>query len=148
MKAIKDFNEFVKEGIVKKQSPDKSRAEFLMKVSENGYSSLNEYLNKIGINENNANDYVKSCYDILMEVLRAKMLLDGYNASGFNAHNAEVSYTRKLKLNEADVQFLDEIRSFRNGTLYYGTILDEEYTRKVIAFTKRIYPKLLELMKF
>jgi len=35
MKAIKRFDEFVKQNIVKKQSKDKSRAEFLIKESEN-----------------------------------------------------------------------------------------------------------------
>lgn len=31
---------------------------------------------------------------------------------------------------------------FRNGILYYGTRLDEEYAKKVVEFTKKIYPKL------
>ena len=86
--------------------------------------------------------FVKSCYDILMEIVRAKMLLDGYNASGFGAHEAEVSYLRILKFNENDVQFADQMRFFRNGMLYYGTILDKEYATKVIEFTKLSYSKM------
>ena len=77
-----------------------------------------------------------------MEIIRAKMLLEGYNASGIGAHEAEVSYMRILGLGEKDVQFADQIRFFRNGMLYYGTILDKEYAEKVIEFTKRIYNKL------
>jgi len=142
MKSIKKFEEFVKGGIVKKQSPDKSRAEFLIKEAKNSYSNLLEKLAKLGLKDNNANDYIKSCYDIIMELLRAKMLLHGYNASGHGAHEAEVSYMRILKFNEKEVQFADQIRFFRNGMIYYGTILDKEYARKVIEFTKKIDTKL------
>lgn len=142
MKAIKNFEEFIKLGIVKKQSPDKSRAEFLLKEAENSYNLLLELIIKIKLENNHANLFVKSCYDILMEVIRAKMLFKGYNASGFGAHESEVSYLRILGYKETDVQFLDQLRFFRNGMLYYGTSLDMEYAKKVIEFTKKNYSKL------
>jgi len=41
-----------------------------------------------------------------MELIRAKMLIDGFNASGHGAHEAEVSYTRKVGFKETEVQFL------------------------------------------
>jgi len=47
-----------------------------------------------------------------------------------------------LGFNENDVQFANQLRFFRNGMIYYGTILDTEYAEKVIEFTKRIYLKL------
>lgn len=72
----------------------------------------------------------------------SKKLLEGYNASGFGAHEAEVSYMRVLSFGENDIQFADQMRFFRNWVLYYGTILDKEYAEKVIEFTKRIYFKL------
>lgn len=142
MIAIKDFSEFLKRMIVKKQSPDKSRAEFLIKEAENGYNLLLKKIEKLGIDEENANDFIKSCYDILMELIRAKMLLEGYNASGSGAHEAEVSYLRILGFNEREAQFANQLRYFRNGMLYYGTILNKEYAEKVIEFTKIHYPKL------
>ncbi len=83
MRGIRNFEEFIKENIVKKQSIDKSRAEFLIKESENSYKNLLEMLQKIKLSDNNANNFLKSCYDILMELIRAKMLLERYNASGF-----------------------------------------------------------------
>lgn len=147
MKPIKKFDEFIKENIVKKQGIDKSRAEFLIKESEKDYLCLLEMIEKLKINDDNANMFIKSCYDILMELIRAIMLLEGYNASGFGAHEAEVSYMRVLGFNEKDVQFADQIRFFRNGMLYYGTILDKEYADKVVEFTKKIYPKLKDIIK-
>lgn len=147
MGAIRHFDYFIREKIVKKQHPDRSRSEFLLKEAENSYLFLQKMINKIGIEDNNANDYVKSCYDILMELIRAKMILRGYNASGQGAHEAEVSYLRILGFRENDVQFADQLRFFRNGMLYYGTILDKEYAEKVIRFTKDIYLKLKEMIK-
>jgi hypothetical protein len=142
MRAIKDFDEFIKSGIVKKQNPDSSRAEFLIKESENSYRFLMEIIDKIEIDDKNANDVIKGCYDIMMELIRAKMLMKGYNASGFGAHEAEVSYMRNLNFDEQDVQFADQIRYFRNGMLYYGTIMDSEYAKKVFDFLNKILGKL------
>ena len=145
MKAIKDFNDFIENGIVKRQSPDKSRAEFLIKQAEHSYLFLQDVINKIRINETNANDIMKSCYDILMELVRAKMILKGYNAAGQGAHEAEVSYLRMLDFNENDVQFADQVRFFRNGMLYYGKFIDKEYAEKALEFFNRIYPLLKEI---
>lgn len=146
MSTIRGFDGFIRNGIVKKQTPDNSRAEFLVKESKQGYSSLLERIQKIEITEINANDYIKSCHDILMEIIRAKMLLDGYNASGFGAHEAEVSYLRVLGFSENDVQFADQLRFFRNGMLYYGTLLDKTYALEVLKFLDQIYPRLIKLL--
>ncbi len=146
MKAVKNFEEFIKENIVKKQSIDKPRAEFLIKESEKDYNSLLEMIEKIELSDDNANLFIKACYDILMELVRAKMLLEGYNASGLGAHESEVAYLRNLGFNETEIQFLDQMRYFRNGMLYYGTILDKEYAEKVIDFLNKIYPRLRRLV--
>lgn len=147
MKGIRKFDEFIKGNIVKKQSIDTSRAEFLIKEAKNSYDNLLEMIKKLKVEDNNANMFVKSCYDLLMELIRAKMLLDGYNASGVGAHEAEVSYMRVLGFDENDVQFADQMRFFRNGITYYGTALDKVYAEKVIEFTKRIYPNLIKRLK-
>ncbi len=145
MKAIRNFDEFIKENVVKKQSIDRPRAEFLIKEAGNSYNCLLEMMEKLELDDDNANMFVKFCYDILAELIRAKMLLGGYNASGLGAHEAEVSYMRVLGFDEKYVQFADQLRYFRNGMLYYGTILDKVYAEKVIEFTKRMYPKLKEM---
>ncbi|MDP3698908.1 MAG: hypothetical protein Q8R47_04935 [Nanoarchaeota archaeon] len=145
MNAVRRFEEFIKEGVVKVQAPDKSRAKFLITESGNSYRLLSELMEKIKVENHSANMFVKSCYDILMELIRARMLLDGYNASGFGAHEAEVAYLRILGYSETEIQFVDRWRYFRNGMLYYGTILDQEYAQIVIKFTKKNYTKLKEM---
>ncbi|MBI2575001.1 hypothetical protein HYV82_03895 [Candidatus Woesearchaeota archaeon] len=147
MSAVRNFDEFVRNRIARKQTPDKSRAGFLIVESETSYSNLLDMAEKLKVQDINANMFVKTCYDILMELIRAKMLLDGYNASGLGAHEAEVSYMRVLGFDERDVQFADQMRFFRNGMLYYGTALDKEYAEKVVEFTKRAYSKLKQMVE-
>ena len=142
MKDTKDFEEFIKKEVVKKQSPNRIRAEFLVKESEKNYSFLLQVLDKFKITDANANTIIKLCYDLLMEIIRAKMLLEGYNASGFEAHKAEIAYLKVLGFEEKDIKFADQMRYYRNGMLYYGTSLDKEYAEKVIEFTKKNYLKL------
>ena len=98
-----NFEDYVKQNIVKKQSPDKSRAKFLTEESVRSYKLLYELIEKIKVSNENANMFVKSCYDILMELIRAKMFIKGYNASGQGAHEAEVAYLRILGFSETEV---------------------------------------------
>lgn len=146
MRPIKSFDEFLKEGVAKKQSPDKSRAKFLVEESTQNYIILLDIVKKMGMTDVDANIFIKLCYDILMEMIRARMLLEGYNATGKGAHEAEVSYLRVIGFGESDVQFIDQLRFFRNGILYYGKIMDKEYGTKVLEFTKKMYPKLKDMI--
>jgi len=139
---MREFNEYLQQGTVKKQSVNKSRANFLIKESEKSYRVLLELIDKIPVTDETATLFIKSCYDLIMELIRAKMLLDGYYASGLGAHEAEVSYLKLLSYREGDVQFLDKMRFFRNGIVYYGNALDKAYAKIVIQFTKRMYLRL------
>ena len=142
MKLPKEFEYYVNEGIIKKIRPDKPRAEFLKKESEVSLEGLKERVEIIGINDKNANSIIKDCYDVIMEMIRAKLLLDGYSSSGSYAHEAEISYLKTLRFLENESYFLNELRYFRNSVTYYGKILDKEYAEKVLKFMKKIYPKI------
>ncbi len=146
MRIVKSFEEFIKEGVVKRISPDKQRAENLFVESERKYLLLQKTIENMSIDDNNANDYVEYCYNIVLFLIRAKMLEQGYTSSGQGAHEAEVAFTRNLGFSGSEVQFLDQLRYFRNGILYYGKRLDQEYAEKIIEFTKRTYNKIKEII--
>jgi len=146
MRSLKFFEEFLKEGIVKKVAIDKERARSLVLGAERKRSSLKEHLEKIGVKMENANDYIEYCYNIIMNLIRAKLLLDGYSSSGNYSHEAEISYLRKLGFEEKELNFINEMRYFRNGILYYGQFLDKEYAEKVINFLNQNYKRLINLI--
>ncbi len=147
MRTLKLFSEYVQESIVKRIKVNKERAKSLLVESERKMASLKERLEKIGIRDENANDYVEYCYDLMMNVVRAKLYLEGYCAIGQGAHEAEVSYLRMLGFTEKEIQFADQLRYFRNGILYYGTSLDAEYAEKVLEFVNDVCPRLKQLVK-
>ena len=137
-----DFEYYIKKGIVKKKAPNISRAEFLMDESSKSLIGLNERLKKIGINRFNANSIIKDCHDIIIENLRARMLIKGFEASGNNAHEAEVAYMKKLSFSEFEISMVNSIRKARNGINYYGEIFDVDYAHKVVKLMKEILDKL------
>ena len=139
---IRDFEEYLREGVVTQRHPDTSRAVSLGKESEQSESMMQRIVEAFGINDENANTIIKMAYDAIMSRIRAKMLAQGYVAAGTGAHMAEVAYLRKLGFSERDVQFCDQLRYFRNGVLYYGKTFDTEYADKVMQFTKRLGQQL------
>lgn len=145
MKELRKFEEFIKDKIVRKNFPDKSRASYLQENSTKTFCFLKELITKIGINEFNISTILKESHDVILELIRAKMLIDGFSASGTGAHEAEVSYLRNLNFNESEVHFTNQLRYFRNGIIYYGKQFDKEYAQKVYNFLMSIYPKLKRL---
>ena len=144
MNLPKEFEYYLSKGVIRKTIPGKPRAQFLIEESEISLEGLKERIKIIGINDKNANSVIKDCYDIIMEKTRAKLLLKGYSSSGRYAHEAEVSYLKKLEFPDNEVLFLNELRYFRNSVTYYGKILDKEYAEKVFEFLKKIVEKLGE----
>ncbi len=144
MKLPKEFEYYLSKGIIRKSGIDKSRAEFLENESEVSLKGLKERINVMGINNLNSNSIIKDCYDIIMEIIRAKLFLKGYSSSGSHAHEAEISYLKKLGFTESQISFLNELRYFRNSVTYYGKILDIEYAQKVFDFLNKIMPLLNE----
>jgi hypothetical protein len=143
--SVKLFEEYLEDGIAKTQSPDFPRARSLKNEAENSYKILKQFIDKIGINNENSNYIIKNAYDIIMELIRAKMLKEGFSSSGKGAHEAEVAYLKKLDFKEKEVNFIDELRYFRNGILYYGKSFDQEYALKVLDILKSIYESLSKL---
>jgi len=126
MKVVKQFEEFIEEGVARKVSPDNQRAENLRHESERKLDQLQKAFKKMGIDDENANDYLEDCYNIIMFLVRANMFEQGFTSSGQGAHEAEVAYARRLKFTDSEIQMLDQLRYFRNGILYYGKRFDKD----------------------
>lgn len=146
MRTLLPFEDYIKSGTIQRIRKDVQRAKSLIKQAEKKMSFLKEIQKKVGITKENADEYVEQCYDIIMYLIRAKLYLEGYSSKGIGAHEAEISYLRILGINEKDVQFADQMRYFRNGILYYGTSLDEEYAELTITFMNKIRSMLMKIV--
>lgn len=142
MRPIKGFGEFVDDGTVRKISPDMPRARSLVEEAGRRKNFLDEMLEKIGINDENANYFIESSYDVLIGLIRAKLLTKGFSSSGKGAHEAEVSFMKKLGFPEKDIRFMNGLRFYRNGILYYGKQFDADYGKRVLGFLKKTFTKL------
>ena len=141
---MKKFEEFMRLGFAKKQTPNNERAKSLVEESEDKYKFLQTALKSVPKDQMSANFVVESCYDILIELIRAKMFIDGFNSN--NSHEAEISYMERIKLSEAEIRFMDELRYNRNGIKYYGKRFEPEYAEKVLKFVKQIQPQFRQLL--
>lgn len=139
MKLPKDFEEYLLIGVIRKIKPDIQKSDFLVKSSELSFRGLKKRVKLMGIDEENTNSIIKDCYDLLMDLIRARLSLDGYTSSGNFSHEAEISYLKSLKFEENKIRFLNELRYNRNSINYYGKIFDKEYAQKVVKFTKDNY---------
>ena len=139
---MRDFEDFIKQGIVKIRSPNKSLANDLIQESERKYNSLMNLINKIGISDENANDVIESSYDIFLYLIRAKLFIEGFKSSGEGAHEAEISYLTKIGFSENEIKVMDELRYFRNRIKYYGKRFGLEYAKKVLEFLDKNYNRI------
>lgn len=131
------FESNLKLSVIIKIQPDKSRATYLREDAKKRETHMNKSLAVIELDDTNANYYLELTYDIFMSRLRAKMLEDGFTTSGEGAHEAQISYLEVLKFSQKDIQFMDQLRYFRNGIKYYGKSFSAEYAKKAIEYVKR-----------
>jgi len=139
---MKKFEDYVKEKIVKKITPDINRAAYLKKEALNRRKFILELLNVKELNDENANYFIELAYDVIMELIRSKMFEKGFRASGHYAHEAEISFLSELGFSEDKLIFADDLRKARNGILYYGKKFEKEFALKVIGFMNDTVKKL------
>lgn len=139
---LKDFNEFKDNGIVKTIKPNFSRAKSLIEDSINRENFVREMMDKLGISDKNANYYVENAYDVLIELIRAKMFIDGLKSSGEGAHEAEVMYMKELGFEDNEIRAVNKLRFNRNQIKYYGKSLNQTYGRNILELMNKLVPKL------
>ena len=95
--------------------------------------------------EKNAKYIVENIYDILRELIEAKLALNGFKSY---SHEATILFLKKFpEFKESEIRFMDNLRRIRNGIKYYGKDIEINETRKVIDFSRFILPKLKSLVK-
>ncbi len=136
---MRTFEEFLEQGLVKKKKKDEARAKSLIEGAGKRKAIMEKYL---PMNEETAIQIIEESYDIIRELLEAKLSKEGYKS--YN-HEAVVSYLSNLEFSKDEVIFVDKLREIRHGTKYYGKEVSLEYAEKVKKFLDEIYEKLKKI---
>lgn len=136
-----EFEDFIKSGDVKIQGKNEILAEALAKSSEKSLKNIQ----RTKIDELNAESTVSDIYDIMRELIEAKLSLQGYKSY---SHEATILFLKKFKeFNEHEIVFLNNLRKMRNGIKYYGKEANMEDAITTLNFAKSILPKLKKLLE-
>lgn len=138
---MKKFEEYIAKGIIQKRSGIHHRANHLKKEAHKSYETLIEFTQQLEITPTNANTIIKLCYDILLELIRAELMKEGFSTTGVAAHEATIAFLQTKNWPENNILFLDQLRRFRNEIVYEGGSVDEKYAQEVLAFTKKQYER-------
>lgn len=136
---MRNFSEFAKHEIVKKKKVDEARAESLVESAKERL----EFVKTINFEEKNSKYIAENVYDVIRELIEAKLCLEGYKSY---SHEATISYLKDLGFSEQEVKFVDELREVRHGIKYYGKDVGVEYARRVYEFLDSIYSRLKRLV--
>lgn len=129
-----------------KIDPDLEKAKALLAMADVTLKRLHDMdINKYP--SNTLNDY----YDIIHKILEALVSIEGIKIKGESAHQQLIDYVcKQYKLGDANNQFLQDMREFRNRIQYEGFMVNENYIstnsiiiEKIISDLKAIIDKQL-----
>ena len=96
----------------------------------------------MNITDEGANAIIENVYNTIIELIRARLMLTGYQCRGEGAHEAEISYLHELGFEDHDIRFVNLLRYNRNQILYKGKRFNKEYAEKVFEFLSKKYNKI------
>jgi len=133
---MKTFDDFIKQGDVREQTPNPEQAESLFKK---GVKRL-EYAKDRDVTEDNADLVLEDAYEAVREAIDSFLLKAGYNSY---SHKASIVYSREnLNLTEGETNKVDKARRLRNDSKYRGEDVTVTEAEETIELAERTMRKL------
>ena len=130
------FQDYIKNGFIRKSSPDKQLALSLLKQTKQD----KEFFDSLEINEKSARKIASNYYDLLRSILEAISALDGYKIYNHEGFVYYLKEKNELKLAEK----FDRIRRIRNNINYYGSAVSKEEAQDIKDNVNEMLPLLIE----
>jgi len=129
------FEDFIKNGNVRRSSKDESLVKSLIRNSKKDL----KFLDKIKIDANSSRKLMANYYDVLRSILEAMVLLKKYKVYSHEA------FTYFLKENGEEIISIkfDRFRKIRNSINYYGGDITMEDAKENILEIQKIIKYLL-----
>ena len=124
------FVDFIKKGLVKKISKDKSLAKALLQNSKKDI----EFLDSLKVDENSVRKIMTNFYDVLRSILEAVSAIKEYK---IYSHEAYVYFLQEIGEELLAIKF-DRFRKIRNSINYYGKDISIEETKENIYEIKKM----------
>lgn len=138
---MKQFEEFIPLGEVKKVSPDLGLARSLLASSQNRIT----FLLPLPITERSATVIFENYYDALRELCDAILAIEGFKSY---SHIASIVFlSRYEEFSEQDIYLLDNARQKRNQAKYYGKQVALQDTQDLKTLFKGLTPRLMEVIR-
>ena len=139
---IDSFEDYLERGRVQERKKNKSQAESLVKRAESKFKNME----KLGIDEETATDYVENVYESCKMLVQSLMAADGFKPY---SHEAIIAYALdKQKIDRVNINTLNRYRKLRNDISYRGeiaTVKEAENIRKLYKELKEhLEPKITE----
>jgi len=137
------FEDFIKEGSVRRVSPDRQLARSLVKIAKLRLKNLES----ISIMDENSFSFIENCYEAIREMIDALMALKGFKSY---SHEASVEFLKdfySLKIGYALVNKVDNYRKIRNDIKYKGLLTTKKEAEEILKNTKTIIKILISLLE-
>ena len=129
---IDEFKDYIERGKVRSKSSDPSQARSLLKRSASKF----ETMEKLGISEDTATDYLENVYESCKMLIQSLMAVEGFKPY---SHEAVIAYAiDELDLDMVNSNTLNRYRKLRNDISYRGEIA----TVKEAENIKQLYQEL------
>ena len=123
--------------------PDIEKARSMLKMAENREETI-ELLKKT----NFPTILVENYYEIVKELASAIFLLKGRTFIGTYAHKELISELETFnELDKGQIFLADNLRTLRNGSMYYGKQVEGEYIKNNEQKIKSLIKTLKEILK-
>lgn len=135
---INSFESYIKEGKIKKQTPNPDEANSLF---EKSVSRL-EYTKERIITDKNASFILEDAYESARESTQSLMALKGYKPY---SHEATISFLVKFykeEFSESDIYEFNKYRELRNNSIYKAEKINPEDAKKCLNFAEKIIKKI------
>ena len=126
-----------------KIAPDKEKAKSMLELIKD----REKFILSLSINEISSTIIAENYYEIIKELATIIALLDGFKATGENAHKELIEYMSKYKeLSEDEVVLMNDLRIKRNKSSYEGKKIDKSYLENKKTKLLNIIAKLKNIV--
>ncbi len=140
---LNPFDYYLRNGSVKRKTPDPEEAKSLLRKSINRL----DYVNNQKINDKNANFIMEGAYETIREATQSLMSLEGFKPY---SHEATISFLRKFYISyfsEDDIYKFDYFRKLRNDSVYRAVDIIEDDAKEIVMFAERFIQIIISLHK-